>query len=56
MSKSAGYPARLEFHADRHITRWRPLGQWLLAVPHLLIARALSSLRSVLILISLFAV
>jgi hypothetical protein len=50
------YPARLEFHADRHIDRWRPLVQWLLAVPQLLIARALSSVRSVLTLISFFTV
>ena len=32
------YPLQLEFHADRHITRWRPLVQWLLAIPHLMIA------------------
>lgn len=56
MAVSAPYPAQLEFHADRRITRWRPLVQWLLAVPQLLIARALSSLRSVLILISFFTV
>lgn len=56
MSMSTPYPAQLEFHADRHITRWRPLVQWLLAIPQLLIANALSSLRSVLTLISLFTV
>jgi hypothetical protein len=56
VSMSTPYPARLEFHADRNITRWRPLVQWLLAVPQLLIARALSSLRSVLTLISFFTV
>jgi len=53
---SAPYPLQLEFHADRHITRWRPLVQWLLAIPHLMIAWALRSLRQVLTLISLFAV
>jgi hypothetical protein len=53
---SAPYPVQLEFHADRHITRWRPLVQWLLAIPHLLIASALRSLRQVLTLISLFTV
>jgi len=53
---SAPYPLQLEFHADRHITRWRPLVQWLLAIPHLMIAWALRSVRQVLILISLFAV
>jgi hypothetical protein len=49
-------PLQLEFHADRHITRWRPLVQWLLAIPHLMIAWALRSLRQVLTLISLFTV
>jgi len=56
MSMSTPYPAQIEFHADRQITRWRPLVQWLLAVPQLLIARALSTLRAVLTLISFFAV
>jgi hypothetical protein len=31
----APYPLQLELHANRHITRWRPLVQWLLAIPHL---------------------
>ena len=56
MPTSAPYPLQLELHADLHITRWRPLVQWLLAVPHLLIAWALRSLRQVLTLISLFMV
>ena len=56
MSMSAPYPLQLEFHADRRITRWRPLVQWLLAIPHLMIAWALRSLRQVLTLISLFTV
>ena len=56
MSIATPYPAQLDFHGDRHITRWRPLVQWLLAVPHLLVARALNALRSVLTLISLFAI
>jgi hypothetical protein len=50
------YPTQLEFRADRHIARWRPLVQWLLAIPHLLIAYALSTLRSVLTLIAFFTV
>src|SRR3982075_1532662 len=56
MSMSAPYPLQLEFQADLHITRWRPLVQWLLAVPHLMIASALRSLRQVLTLISFFTV
>ena len=56
MSTSAPYPLQLELHADLHITRWRPLVQWLLAIPHLLIAWALRTLRQVLTLISFFTV
>ena len=56
MSMSTPYPAQLEFDAGFHITRWRPLVQWALAIPHLLIARALRYLRSILTLISLFTV
>src|SRR3954451_3440671 len=56
MSLSSTYPARVHFDADRRISRWRPLVQWVLAVPHLLIARALSALRGVLMLISFFTV
>jgi hypothetical protein len=56
VSTSAPYPLQLEFHAARSITRWRPLVQWLLAIPHLMIALALRSLRQVLTLISFFTV
>jgi hypothetical protein len=56
VSMSAPYPLQLEFHADRQITRWRPLVQWVLAVPHLMITWALRTLRQVLTLISFFTV
>jgi hypothetical protein len=56
MSISLPYPAQLEFDADRNITRWRPLVQWLLAIPQLMVARALNTLRRVLTLISFFTV
>ncbi|MDQ1413456.1 MAG: hypothetical protein QOE07_2044 [Acidimicrobiaceae bacterium] len=56
MSMSIPYPVQLDFQADRHITRWRPLVQWVLAIPHLIVASALRSLRQVLTLISLFTV
>src|SRR5690349_18537091 len=52
----APYPLQLELRADLHITRWRPLVQWLLAIPHLMIAYALRTLRQVLTLISFFTV
>ena len=56
MSTTTPYPAELAFDAEPRITRWRPLVQWVLAVPHLIIARALSALRGVLTLVSLFTV
>jgi hypothetical protein len=56
VSMSTPYPLELEFHAASQITRWRPLVQWLLAIPHLMIAWALRSLRQVLTLISFVAV
>ena len=56
MAIAAPYPAQLEFQGDRQIDRWRPLVQWLLAIPHLVIANALRTLRNILILISFFTV
>jgi hypothetical protein len=56
MSMSIPYPAQLEFDADSRIARWRPLVQWLLAIPQLAIVYALSTLRNVLTLISFFTV
>ena len=56
VSMPVPYPLQLELHADRHITRWRPLVQWLLVVPHLMIAYALRFVRQALTLISFFTV
>jgi hypothetical protein len=56
MSMSVPYPTQLGFHGDRQMARWRPLVQWFLAIPHLIIANLLSRLRSVLTLISFFTV
>jgi hypothetical protein len=56
MSMSMPYPAQLEFRGESHVARWRPAVQWLLAIPQLIIANALSSVRSVLTLISFFTV
>src|ERR687885_2755958 len=56
MSMAVPYPVQLEFHGDPHIARWRPLVQWLLVIPQMIIVSALSSLREVLTLISFFTV
>jgi len=56
MTLAAPYPTQLEFHGSPQIAHWRPLVHWLLAIPQLLIANALSTLRGVLTLIALFTV
>jgi hypothetical protein len=56
MTESTPYPARLEFQNEYRIARWRPLVQWLLAIPQLAIAEVLSWLRGVLTVISFFTV
>jgi hypothetical protein len=56
MSLATPYPTQLAFSGDLHIARWRPLVQWLLAIPHLLVANALGSLRNILTVIALFTV
>lgn len=56
MSTSIAYAATVNFDADRRIARWRPLVQLLLAVPHLVVANTLRSLRGILTLISAVSV
>lgn len=56
MTLATPYPTQLELHGPLQIARWRPLVQWLLAIPQLLVAYALSMLRGVLTLIAFFTV
>lgn len=56
MTLATPYPTQLDFHGAQRIARWRPLVHWLLAIPQLLIANALSTLRGVLTLVALFTV
>jgi hypothetical protein len=45
MATAAVYAATVILEADRKIARWRPVVQWILAVPHLVVVNALSTLR-----------
>jgi hypothetical protein len=56
MTLAIPYPTQLDFRGEQQIARWRPLVQWLLAIPQLIIAYALGQLRNVLTLIAFFAV
>ena len=56
MATALPYPVQLGFEGGSQIARWRPLVQWLLAIPQLLIAAALGQVRNILTLISFFTV
>ena len=56
MAMSASYPVRLGFQADTHVHRWRPLVQWLLAIPQFIIVSALRTVRGALTVIAFFTV
>jgi hypothetical protein len=50
------YPATLDVDRAERITNWRPIVQWLLAVPHLAIVNALQDLSGVVAIISWFVI
>jgi hypothetical protein len=50
------YPATFTFDAPERIANWRPLVQWLLAIPHVLIVYVLGSVAELLAIISWFAI
>jgi hypothetical protein len=56
MATATIHAANVQFDAEPQIARWRPLVQWLLAIPHLAVANALGTLRGFLTLISLVTV
>src|SRR5262245_41699819 len=50
------YPATFTFDPPEKVANWRPLVNWLLAIPHLAILRALQILSEVVSVISWFAI
>jgi Domain of unknown function (DUF4389) len=50
------YPAKLELDAPPEIANWRPLVQWFLAIPHLVLANVFQSVAGVIGVISWFAI
>ena len=49
---SGGYPVVLEFERGYEVQNWRPLVNWLLAIPHLIVIYVLAIVASVLWFIS----
>ena len=56
MATAAAYPVRMNLEAPLEVARWRPLVQWLLAIPHLIVLNVLDSVLFVLAVISWFAI
>jgi hypothetical protein len=50
------YPVRLNIDYPEHIVNWRPLAQWLLAIPYLIVAAVLYWLTGVLTVVAFFTV
>ncbi len=50
------YPATLRVETPEQMANWRPLVQWILAIPHLLIAAALENVTAALAIVSWFVI
>ena len=54
--EGAAYPATLTFTPPAKIANWRPLVNWLLAIPHYIVLYFLGLVASVVAIISWFAI
>lgn len=50
------YPAAIDVDTPQRIDRWRPLAQWILAIPHLVIAGAMEYVASAVGIVSWFVI
>ena len=50
------YPASLQIDTPERIANWRPLVQWLLAIPHLVVLGVLGAVSAVVVVVAWFAV
>ncbi len=50
------YPVELQLDSPAEVANWRPLVQWVLAIPHLLIANVLNNVACVLAFVSWFII
>ncbi len=56
MADDPNYPVRVHIDYPEHIDNWRPLVQWLLAIPYLIVASVLLWLTGVLGIIAFFTI
>ncbi len=50
------YPATITVQSPPEMDRWRPLAQWILAIPHLMIAGAMEYVSGALVVVSWFVI
>ncbi len=50
------YPATVTFEAPEKVDNWRPLVQWIMAIPHMIVSYALSAVSNALAFVSWFIV
>ena len=50
------YPARIDIQTPEELDRWRALAQWIMAIPHLIIAGALEYVAGAVAMISWFVI
>jgi hypothetical protein len=56
LADDPAYPVRLQIGYPEQIDRWRPLVQWLLAIPYLLVGAALYWVTGVLTIVAFFTI
>lgn len=56
LDATPAYPATFTFDPPETIANWRPLVQWLLAIPHLIVLNVLGSVSQVISVISWFVI
>ena len=55
-ASASAYPATFTFDPPERVANWRPLVQWLLAIPHFIVLSALNAVSEVISVISWFAI
>ena len=56
LADDPSYPVRLNIEYPEHIANWRPLVQWLLAIPYLIVAGVLYWLTGILTIVAFFTI
>lgn len=56
LDEDPGFPARFDIAYPGEVDRWRPIVQWLLAIPYLIVARILGYLGGILVFFAFFTI